>query len=110
MVGFGLRPAKLFRREIVANCSIVRTLRREFSLIPAIAVAMLLPGVAFAPRAAMAADVACAPDPSGTAIANATETCAGAGDKINYNLPAVVSSTVTLNNAVITGTAVRTTD
>jgi hypothetical protein len=60
---------------------------------------------------ALAADVVCTPDPSGTAIASAAETCSGVGDKIKYDtLPATVSSTVTLNGVVITGTAPGTTD
>lgn len=62
------------------------------------------------PHSASAADVACVPDLSGTAIANSAETCSGAGDKINYTLPAIVSSTVTLNNVTIPGTAPGTTD
>lgn len=104
----------------MANISAVRTLRRELlsasilhqfdgarlALYPVLAAAVF----ALLPNDTKAADVACVPNPSGSTIANPTETCSGAGDKINYTLPALVTSTVTLNNVVIPGTAAGTTD
>jgi hypothetical protein len=75
--------------------------------------AVSLLGFALAPERARAADVVCAPNASGTAIANATETCSGVGDKIDYSVaPATVNSTVTLNavnipNAAINGVAIN---
>jgi outer membrane autotransporter protein len=65
---------------------------------------------ALVPQIARAADVVCTPNPSGTAIASAAETCTGGGDKINYSLPATVTSTVTLTNVTIPGTALGTSD
>jgi hypothetical protein len=86
--------------------------KTRFVLLPALAgVAMVLAGNALTPTKAMAADVVCAPNSSGTAIASTTETCTGAGDKIKYDtVPATVSSTVTLNGVTITGAAAGTTD
>src|SRR5690348_11790678 len=85
------------------NHSVAFKLRAQL-LASAAAVAVI--GFAFSPRDAKAADVVCAPDASGTAIASATETCTGAGDKINFAAtPATVSSTVTLNAVNIAGAA-----
>ena len=51
---------------------------------------------------AIQADVVCAANLSGTAIAGATENCTGAGEKIDYAAaPASAASTVTLNAVTI---------
>src|SRR6185437_13456655 len=90
-----------FRRIAMDNQSVPFNLRAQL-LTGAAAVALI--GFALSPREARAADVICAPDASGSAIANATETCSGTGDKINFAaVPAATSSTVTLNAVNIAG-------
>jgi hypothetical protein len=85
------------------NRSVVLGLRAQL-LTGAAAVALL--SLTLAPGDARAADVVCAPNASGTAIANATETCTGAGDRIDYATnPATLSSTVTLNGVTINSAA-----
>lgn len=98
---------RVLRGELLNASVLAESAATRFS---AFAATGALLAILVAPERALAADVACVPDPSGTAIANSTETCSGAGDKINYTLPAIVSSTVTLNNVTIPGTAPGTTD
>lgn len=105
------RPSvkRAFRAELLNTSRWSGLSATRATLLPVVAGAAIVLAGTFA--SATAADVVCTPDASGSFIANTTETCVGAGDKIDFTIaPAAVSSTVTLTGVTITGAATGTTD
>src|SRR6266446_10915693 len=91
------------RSNLLNSVSGISLLKARMLLLPIAAGAvMAVSGVALAPSPALAADVSCAPNPSGVPLTLSSTNCTGLGDGINFPA-ATTSSSVTLESLNISG-------